>query len=120
MAQRSLKKMMATVTNPNFMDKMVLVVAVLGCVTAMLMLRSVPTEEEVLQELRVALEEITTIQTMTNKALEDRDYYSACVFQQRAVDLALEHNLPEDLVDKVERLEDMICGLITARKQDLI
>ena len=111
MARRSLKKMMATVTNPSFGDKMVLVVAVIGMATAVLTMRNVPTPEEHLAQMKGVLEDLTTLQAITNVAIDKGDYTSACLTQQRSTDLALQNNVHElgiD-IDNLIRLEELIC-----------
>lgn len=106
------KKMMATVTNPSFGDKMVLVVAIAGIITVFLTLRNVPTPDEYHADVRAYLDEMNQLQQSTNYSVEKGDLYSACITQRMVADLALQHNV-SDLgidVDNILRLEELICG----------
>jgi len=111
MARRSLKKMMATVTSPSFGDKMVLVVAMVGIVVVFLTMRNVPTPEEHHAQIKGVLDDLITLQAITNRAIDNGDYMSACLSQKRSTDLALQNNISElgiD-IDNLIRLEELIC-----------
>ena len=96
---------------PDTMDKAVLVVAVLGVIVAFLTIRHTPTPEEVLAKVNGTLDDLITLQTMSNHAIDLGDYTSACEFQKRSTDLVLQNNL-FDLgidVDNLYKLEKLVC-----------
>ena len=98
--------------SPDTMDKIVLIVAVLGIAVIFLTVRNVPTPDEHLLEVTKYLEEMNQLQTLTNYSVDKGDLYSACITQRMVVDLALQHNVG-DLgidVDNILRLEELICG----------
>ena len=107
-----LRKMTDTVTNPDTMDKIVLIVAVAGIAVIFLTLRNVPTPNEYHADVRAYLDEMNHLQQSTNYSVEKGDLYSACITQRMVADLALQHNVG-DLgidVDNILRLEELICG----------
>ena len=98
--------------SPDTMDKIVLIVAVLGIAVIFLTLRNVPTPDEYQADVRAYLEEMNHLQTATNYSINKGDMYSACITQRMVADLALQHNVG-DLgidVDNILRLEELICG----------
>ena len=96
---------------PDTMDKVILVVAVIGIIIAFVTVKNVPTPEEVLAKVNGTLDDLITLQTMSNHAIDLGDYTSACEFQKRSTDLVLQNNL-FDLgidVDNLYKLEKLVC-----------
>ena len=98
--------------SPDTMDKIVLIVAVLGIAIIFLTLHNVPTPDEHHADIKQYLDEMNQLQQSTNYSINKGDMYSACITQRMVVDLALQHNV-SDLgidVDNILRLEELICG----------
>jgi len=98
--------------SPNTMDKIVLIVAVLGIAVIFFTLRNVPTPDEYYADVKDYLNTMLVLQNKANEAISNKDYFTACLNQQQVVDLALQHNVG-DLgidVDNILRLEELICG----------
>ena len=98
--------------SPDTMDKIVLIVAVLGIAVIILTLHNLPTADEHHADVTAYLSEMNQLQQSTNYSVEKGDMYSACITQRMVVDLALQHNVG-DLgidVDNILRLEELICG----------
>jgi len=107
-----LRKMTDTVTNPSTMDKAVLVVAAVGVIIAAVTVRNVPTPDEHYASVRGVLDSMLLLQNKTNNAISKGDYYTACLNQQKVVDLALQHNI-SDMgidVDNLLKLEESLCS----------
>lgn len=98
--------------SPDTMDKIVLIVAVLGIAVIFLTLHNLPTADEHLADVKDYLNEMNQLQQSTNYSINKGDMYSACITQRMVADLALQHNVG-DLgidVDNILRLEELICG----------
>ena len=98
--------------SPDTMDKIVLIVAVLGIAVIFLTLHNVPTPDEHHADIKQYLDEMNQLQQSTNYSINKGDMYSACITQRMVADLALQHNVG-DLgidVDNILRLEELICG----------
>ena len=98
--------------SPDTMDKIVLIVAVLGIAVIFLTLRNLPTADEHHADIKQYLDEMNQLQQSTNYSINKGDMYSACITQRMVADLALQHNVG-DLgidVDNILRLEELICG----------
>ena len=113
------RKMTDTATSPDTMDKVILVVAVIGIVIAFLTVRSVPTPEEHYLSVETALNKMLVLLDKTNDAISKQDYYTACLAQQEAVDLALQNNVDDIGIDtdNLLRLEELVCDVT---QQELI
>lgn len=98
--------------SPDTMDKIVLIVAVLGIAIIFLTLHNLPTADEHHADIKQYLDEMNQLQQSTNYSINKGDMYSACITQRMVADLALQHNVG-DLgidVDNILRLEELICG----------
>jgi len=98
--------------SPDTMDKIVLIVAVLGIAVVFLTLHNLPTPDEHHADIKQYLDEMNQLQETTNYSINKGDMYSACITQRMVADLALQHNVG-DLgidVDNILRLEELICG----------
>lgn len=98
--------------SPDTMDKIVLIVAVLGIAVIFLTLHNLPTADEHHTGVVKYLDKMNQLQQSTNYSVEKGDLYSACITQRMVADLALQHNV-RDLgidVDNILRLEELICS----------
>ena len=97
---------------PDTMDKVILVVAVIGIIIAFVTVKNVPAPEEHYHSVETALNKMLVLQNKTNNAISKQDYYTACLAQQEVVDLALQNNV-SDLgidIDNLLRLEEIVCN----------
>jgi hypothetical protein len=107
------------VPSPDTMDKVILVVAVIGIIIAFVTVKNIPTPEEHYHSVETALNKMLVLQNKTNDAISKQDYYTACLAQQEVVDLALQNNVG-DLgidIDNLLRLEELVCDVT---QQELI
>lgn len=96
---------------PDTMDKLILVVAVIGIIIAFVTVKNIPTPEEQYARIHDSLQEVIDLMAESTKLVDDGNYWLACETQKQVTDIAVKNDVGSVGVDieNLIKIEAMIC-----------
>ena len=107
MAQRSSRKTTATVTRQDYLLAVLVVIIVASAGIIGYGLGRFDTHTRIPE--MAAIEAVSELQGIVHQAIDHRDWKTACLAQQKSVDIMLQENFGDEFIDRAEKLEKMIC-----------